>query len=187
MKPNLVTVLAAAGLLAGSFLIGRGTVHVPLLEPQMLEAQDRGPGQLPARGTGGTQVPGAPVAAPAKTPPLVYGGDSSSSGSSNGFIAVTGSYGVGTSVLYVLDTNTRQLAVYEARGGSRGSRSLFLVGARKIDLDLQLLQYNDDSEYAYDALKRRFEDAGHRADAKADAVPTVPGKAAERQTGSSEK
>ena len=28
-------------------------------------------------------------------------------------IAVTGSYGIGTQVLYLIDTNTRQLAVYE--------------------------------------------------------------------------
>ena len=55
-------------------------------------------------------------------------------------IAVTGSYGVGTSVLYVIDTHTRQLAVYEARGGSPDSAKLFLVGARRIDLELDVAE-----------------------------------------------
>lgn len=89
--------------------------------------------------------------------PLIYGGDSGASAAANGFIAVTGSYAVGTSVLYVLDTNNKQLAVYEARGGSPGSRKLFLVGARRIDLDLQLYGYNDESQFDYDSLRRTFE------------------------------
>ena len=38
-------------------------------------------------------------------------------------------------MLYLIDTNSRQLAVYEARGGSAGNRRVVLVGARRIDLD----------------------------------------------------
>ena len=38
------------------------------------------------------------------------------------FLAVTGSYGLGTSVLYLIDAKNRQLAVYEARGGSPDMR-----------------------------------------------------------------
>jgi hypothetical protein len=31
-----------------------------------------------------------------------------------------------------------------------------LVGARKIDLDLQLVGFHDDSEYSYEDLEKRF-------------------------------
>ena len=82
-----------------------------------------------------------------------------------------------------IDTNTKQLAVYEARGGSAGGRKLFLVGARRIDLDLQLVGYNDDSETEvhYEQLQRRFADlrrAGHAdgKDAAREAVTPAPGK-----------
>ncbi len=84
----------------------------------------------------------------------------SSASASNGVIAVTGSYGVGTSVLYVIDTKRQQLAVYEARGGSTNSRRIFLVGARRMDLDLQLQGYNDESEFSYAELQKRFENRG---------------------------
>ena len=47
---------------------------------------------------------------------------------------MTGSYGVGTSVLYLIDTEKKQLLVYEARGGSQSMRRIVLVGARRIDL-----------------------------------------------------
>lgn len=104
-------------------------------------------------------------AGPTVSTPLVYGADSGSSAAANGFIAVTGSYAVGTSVLYVLDTNNKQLAVYEARGGSPGSRKLFLVGARRIDLDLQLYGYNDESQFDYDSLRRTFEENAKKGQA----------------------
>lgn len=96
----------------------------------------------------------------AKTLPLPYESGSGGSSASHGIIAVTGSYGVGTSVLYVIDTRSRHIAVYEARGGSSAGRRLTLVGARRIDLDLRLEGYNDRSEYSFDQLKRKFEDAG---------------------------
>ena len=75
---------------------------------------------------------------------------------------MTGSYGIGTSVLYLIDTNNQQLAVYEARGGSAGQRRVVLVGARRIDLDLQLPSYNDRSEYEYDDLKKLFDRRGKK-------------------------
>ncbi len=91
--------------------------------------------------------------------PLFLEGSSVTSGQANGVIAVTGSYGIGTSVLYVLDTKSQQLAVYEARGGSQNSRRVFLVGARRVDLDLQLEGYNDESEFTYGELRKRFNKA----------------------------
>lgn len=93
-------------------------------------------------------------------PTVVYTEDHSSSSAGGGFVAVTGSYGVGTSVLYLVDTVNRQLAVYEARGGSSEQRRIVFVGARKIDLDLQLERYNDRSEYDYRDLRKLFDKRG---------------------------
>jgi hypothetical protein len=142
-------------LLLGVVLGSTGVLLAPA-DPQ----GGRGPGPRPEPPKTGT---GAKAAEP-----LYYGSESGQAASAGGIVAVTGSYGVGTSVLYVIDTNSRQLAVYEARGGSENSRRLTLVGARKIDLDLMLEGYNDDSEWSYAKLRERFLKAGH-------AVPTGSG------------
>ena len=66
------------------------------------------------------------------------------SDSNSSMIAVTGNYSSGSSVLYVIDTNSRNLAVYETRNG----RDLSLVAARKIEFDLKLERYHDKSAEA---------------------------------------
>ncbi|MCB9917491.1 MAG: hypothetical protein H6832_03720 [Planctomycetes bacterium] len=106
------------------------------------------------------------------TDALVYESGSTGAASADGFLAVTGSYGIGTQVLYLVDTKTRQLAVYEARGGSVNSRRLRLIGARRIDLDLQLEGYNDDSEFSFEELRRKFDKSAPRG-------PVTPDKDAE--------
>jgi len=90
--------------------------------------------------------------------PYESGGNGMAQG--NGIIAVTASYGVGTAVVFVIDTNEKQMAIYEARGGSKGGRRLYLVGARRIDLDLKLEGYHDESEYSYQKLRAEFEKNG---------------------------
>jgi hypothetical protein len=78
---------------------------------------------------------------------------------SNGqMIAVTGVDVTGSSILYLVDTKNRQLAVYQANGGSSSTQGLRLVGARKIDLDLELQGYADKSEYSYRDLQKQFAD-----------------------------
>ena len=47
-------------------------------------------------------------------------------------------------------------------------RSVVFVGARNIDLDLQLEQYNDDSEYTYRRLQSMFEQKRERETRRAD-------------------
>ena len=71
-------------------------------------------------------------------------------------IAVTGEFGSGTSVLYLVDTRGKTLLVYEARGGSQ--QDLKLVGARDISYDLKLRSYNDKSDagMSVDDLERRW-------------------------------
>lgn len=90
------------------------------------------------------------------------------SGSSGDIIAVTGQYGLGTSVLYVIDVRQERLAVYEARGGSRASRGLWLVGARRIDRDFMIDRYNDESEYLYEDLERIYREELVRTGGAAD-------------------
>lgn len=145
--------LVIGALMGTAFLVGQ------LLQPtqQSLTAQGRGP-----------IAPAPPPAGPSD--PITEGGlltfpdqEGSNTAFANGYLAVTGSYGVGTSVLYLIDTNTKQLAVYEARGGSPSMRRIILVAARRIDLDLQLESYNDGSEYDYPTLKRMFERRDERA------------------------
>lgn len=78
--------------------------------------------------------------------------------SNNRFAAVAAEYQTGVSLLYVLDSETGRLAVYEARGGAKSSQRVSLVGVRNISLDLQLDGFNDESEYRYDDLKDIFEE-----------------------------
>lgn len=87
------------------------------------------------------------------SPPAIATADSNGS-----MIAVTGIDLSGASILYLVDTNARQLAIYQASGGSDSMQGVKLVGARKIDLDLQLEGFNDKSQYSYEELEKKFAD-----------------------------
>jgi hypothetical protein len=110
----------------GLFLVGLGLV---------------GLGSISRSGPQDTQVP----------LPIPAGGTADSNGR---MIAVTGVDVTGQSVLYLIDSVDRQLAVYQANGGSSGTMGLRLIGARKIDLDLQLEGFNDKTEDGGRPLKR---------------------------------
>jgi hypothetical protein len=69
------------------------------------------------------------------------------------FVAVSGPYQDGVSLLYVLDQANNRLLAYEGKGGAANSRKISLVGVRNIGLDSQLDGFNDDSEYSYQELK----------------------------------
>lgn len=99
------------------------------------------------QGTGTPQTGPDPVA----TFPALATSDSN-----DRMIAVTGIDMTGTSILYVIDTQSRQLAIYQANGGASSMQSVKLVGARRIDLDLQLYGYNDESEYSFEDLQKKF-------------------------------
>ena len=74
--------------------------------------------------------------------------------SNSEMIAITGEYGNGTSVLYVIDTKSKQLAVYRSLHGS----GVELIGARRIDHDLKLLGYHDRTPASMSAteLEKRY-------------------------------
>ena len=81
--------------------------------------------------------------------------------SNNRMIAVTGNDITGQSVLYLVDTIDKQLAVYQASGGAPGTQNVKLVGARNISLDLKLDGLNDRTEVdkqplTFKDLERRF-------------------------------
>lgn len=82
------------------------------------------------------------------------------SDSNSQMIAVTGVDRTGASVLYLVDTQAKQLAVYQASGGTASSTGLKLIGARRLDLDLQLYGFNDKSEYSYRDLEKQFNKSG---------------------------
>lgn len=170
MKSPLFSYIALAVSLALAFFAGRGSLG-PQLNAQGInplngagrsnvESNVPTPGSSrPVPGGAGTATGSATGSAAGAPEVLMYGETNGvASVAQNGILAVTGSYGVGTSVLYVIDTETKQLAVYEARGGSRSMRRITLVGARRIDLDLSLRSYNDESDYQYDQLEKMFAD-----------------------------
>jgi hypothetical protein len=111
---------------------------------------------------GATAAPGGAAGAIQSTPPATPGlGLAPAAGfgtadSNRTMIAVTGMDLTGSSVLYLIDTENRQLACYQASGGSSSMQSVKLIGARRIDLDLQLLGFNDESEYDYRTLQDKF-------------------------------
>jgi hypothetical protein len=113
----------------------------------------------PRQGTGGTGGgtgdDGAQVfrASGPTMPALPAFGTSDSNGQ---MIAVTGIDVTGSSILYLIDTKGRHLAVYQANGGTESTQGLRLVGARRIDLDLELEGYFDKSEYRYRDLQKQF-------------------------------
>ncbi len=76
---------------------------------------------------------------------------------SNGaMIAVTGIDVTGSSLLYLIDTESKALSVYQATGGTSSMRNLTWVGARKIGLDFEVDGYNDKSQYSYKQLAAQF-------------------------------
>lgn len=72
--------------------------------------------------------------------------------SNNVMIAVTGTIGSGVSVLWVIDTQQRQLACYRSSGG----KSIELVAARNIEWDLKVEQFHDESLMRPDQLKKLY-------------------------------
>lgn len=165
---TLIALMAMAFLLGSLFPVGSWLRDYLASSP--VAAQGRGPINPPA------PEPVLPEADPSGQPPLVYSQESGQSSSAGDFVAVTGSYGVGTSVLYVIDSVTRRLVVYEARGGSPAMRRVVLVGARNIDLDLQLDKYNDDSEYTYRRLQNMFEEKREKEAKKRDSGGDAGGR-----------
>lgn len=118
-----------------------------------------------ARSPQGGQTPQAPQS---QVVPALGGG--ATADSNQRMIAVTGIDVTGSSVLYLIDTQTLRLCVYQATstGSNQGVR---FVGARRIELDVELNGYNDRSQYTYLSVLDEFRKEGLIAeDAKAAAA-----------------
>lgn len=88
----------------------------------------------------------------------------SEEGSSRGPLLVTSSLGATSAILFVLDPETRYLAAYEATPTENGG--LRLLGARKIEHDLELAKYRDLSEFSFFDLRDRKSEVAGAADGK---------------------
>lgn len=153
--------LAGALLFCLGLLVGHGTGVLP-----EASAQDPGlsapPGNPNQDGRGGVQVdptvdirPGFEGRTMAPT--------ASDSNSNNRFVAITTPVGSGESVLFVLDAKNEQLLTYRfARG-----KGLEFLAARKIDYDLRITEWNDQSRFTRDEMKIEFERQAARAVADA--------------------
>ena len=82
----------------------------------------------------------------------------SAEGGNGGPLLVTSSLGATSAILFVLDPSTRYLTAYEASPGENGG--LRLLGARKIEHDLELAKYRDLSEFSYFELRDKKHEAG---------------------------
>jgi hypothetical protein len=87
-----------------------------------------------------------------RTEALGQGYPGGTADSNNRMIAVTGTIGSGVSVLYVIDTASGQLAIYQCRGG----KSVELIAARRIEWDLKIDQFHDESLHSPDSLRKRY-------------------------------
>ncbi|MFH0944101.1 MAG: hypothetical protein V2A76_02790 [Planctomycetota bacterium] len=89
-------------------------------------------------------------------PEVLAGEPTQEEGDAGSFLLATGSGASGGALLFVLNTRSRVLNVYEAEGGTRATRGLTFVASRKIERDLYVTGYNDKSEYSYQDLVERF-------------------------------
>lgn len=111
-------------------------------------------GMLVSPGKGVQDPPFPPTGTSTQTAYQLPAG--ASADSNNQMIAVTGVDRTGASVLYLVDTEAKQLAVYQATGGTSSKMGVKLIGARRLDLDLKLFGYNDQSDYPYRELQKQF-------------------------------
>ena len=92
-------------------------------------------------------------------------GTQDSEGDAGPFLMATAKATTGGALLFLLNTQSRVLNVYEADGGTRATRGLTFVASRKIERDLYVTGYNDRSEYSYQDLVERFRLEETRAEA----------------------
>ena len=91
------------------------------------------------------------------TQSLPLSGGYGTADSNRDMIAVTGIDVTGGSILYLIDTKGRQLSVYSAQGGTASTMNVKWLGARNIDLDLQVDGFNDKSQYSFQELDVAFQ------------------------------
>ena len=97
---------------------------------------------------------------------LGFAGRSTPESSSHGELLISSTIGGASAFLFVVDPATRNLAVYEAMPGDSGG--LRLLGARKIEQDLELKKFRDLSAYSAEELQKMKGAAGNEQESGAD-------------------
>ncbi len=118
------------------------------------------------------------LAASLRHPEPIRADDAAPSNPQSKFLMTTGASVHGGVLLFLLDTETRGLLVYEAEGGSKGTRGITLVAARKVDQDVFVTGYNDKSEYSYSDLVKRARQEELRNKSLEDSAESPPSGAA---------
>jgi hypothetical protein len=129
-----------------------------------------------ARSPQGGNNPNDPDETVVQPMPTISGG--ATADSNNRMIAVTGVDVTGASILFLVDTQKMRLAVYQAAGAG-SNQGVRFVGARRIELDMELDGFNDKSEYSFKKLKEEFTKQGWAPGAAGVQVP-AQGSAGER-------
>ncbi len=154
----ILAVLAGALLFCLGLLAGQSGGILP-----GAEAQDSGNLQDPnAPGAQPPVDPGPPDIRP-EGMGRIYAATPMDSNSNNRFVAITSPVGSGESVLFVLDSKHEQLLCYRFLR----NKGLSFLAARKIDYDLKINEWNDQSRFTRDEMKRLYAQHAARAAAKA--------------------
>jgi len=172
-RDYVIAVLFALLLFSLGLLVGQ---EVRLLPDA--GAQGTGNGAVPGGVKG--QPPEAPINGPLQptgaTPPLpsirpgldrsTVSTRPSDSNSNNRFVAVTCPTIAGDSVLFLVDSEQEQVAVYRFQMG----QGLEYLASRKIEYDLKVSGYRDVSEFSYDRMRELYQQEIGRQAAKAAAA-----------------
>jgi len=95
-----------------------------------------------------------------------FAGRSTPDRDGHGDLLISSTIGGASAFLFVVDPVTRNLAVYEAMPGESGG--LRLLGARKIEQDLELKKFRDLSAYSAEELQRMKGAAGNETESSND-------------------
>jgi hypothetical protein len=150
-RDYLIGILAAGLLFALGLLVGRESSVLPEATAQDVHNPTAPESPVSAGSGGGITV----TQQPNPTPGLrgrTQSQNVTDSDSNNRFVAVTAPIGSGESVLFLIDSETEQVAVYRYQ---RGKGLAFLAG-RKIEYDLKISGYQDISEFSHDEMKRLY-------------------------------
>jgi len=156
-RDYVIAVLAAALLFCVGVFAGRQASVVPAAQAQDQGFDPTAPvGQAPpgsAQGTGGgVTIPGgSPLGS--RFSGRTMAPTSSDSNANNRFVAVTCPVGSGESVLFLIDSQSEQVACYTYQ---RYKGLSFLAG-RNIEYDLKVNGYQDISELTHEEMRNLYE------------------------------
>jgi hypothetical protein len=173
-RDYLIAGLFAALLFCVGLLVGRemqvlpeaaaqgvpGGTGVPVIPPGP-EIPVNGP-QQPGAGGGVTIQPGGAVNR-ARAESRTSASRPTDSDSNNRFVAVTCPTITGESVLFLIDAEQEQIAVYRYQSG----QGLEYLSSRKIEYDLRVSGYHDVSEFSYERMRELYQQEIGRQAAKA--------------------